>query len=108
MEMFSNCRITFLGLFCCGSSDLTSSRRTGGTGRLAAVKDALCGRKLYPWIGGYQDSEFLQEVIWRLFLVVYFKLMDLSYYLLCFVDIQLAHLLWHVKAWGARYVRIRR
>ena len=75
--MFSNCRITFLGLLCCGSSDLASSRRAGRTGRLAAVKDAPHGRELYPWIGGYQDSEFLQKVIWRLFLVVYFKLMDI-------------------------------
>ena len=75
--MFSNCRITFLGLLCCGSSDLTCNRRAGRTGRLAAVKDAPRGRELYPWIGGYQDSEFLQEVIWRLFLVVYFKLMDI-------------------------------
>ena len=74
--MFSNCRITFLGLLCCGSSDLASSRGAGGTGRLTAVKDTPCGWELYPWIGGYQDSKLLQKVIWRLFLVVYFKLMD--------------------------------
>ena len=63
MGMFSNCRITLLGHLCCGSSDLTSSRRAGGTGRLIAVKDAPRGRELYPWIGGYKDSELLQKVI---------------------------------------------
>ena len=70
--MFGDCRTTFLGLLCWRSSGLASSRLAGTGWR--AVKDTPDGCKLYPWMGGYQLSELLQEVTWRLLLVVYLKL----------------------------------
>ena len=61
--MLSNCRITFLGFLCCGRSDLVISWRNWWTGGYQGY--TLWMRALI----GYQDSQVLQKVIWKLLLI---------------------------------------